>query len=884
MYKSIVDVRQEFLNFFHKKEHQIISSSSLIPENDQTLLFTNSGMNQFKNIFLGIEKVLFKRVVTAQRCMRAGGKHNDLNNVGYTERHLTFFEMLGNFSFGDYFKDSAIEFAWELLTDSNWFALSKDKIWITTHICDNESYDIWTKHIGISKKRVIKIGSKNGHYSDSDNFWKMGNIGPCGPCSEIFYDLGDKFPGVPPNNDMTASSERYVEIWNLVFMQFNQRSNGNLESLPMLSVDTGMGLERITAILQGMCSNYLIDVFKNLIISISEVMNVKKSIADRSLYVIADHIRACAFLIKDGIIPDNEGRGYVLRRIIRRAVCHGRKLGVNGIFFYKLVTPLISSMSYITEILCDQVDLIEKILFNEEKLFENTLNKGLKLLRKSLIELKNNKILSGRVAFQLYSTYGFPLDLTQDICHEYNIKIDQLEFDQIMLKEKKQSKQLNRFCRVSGDITIPIDISSIFVGYKHVTYRAKIIALFQNNEAVKIVKSNTESMVILDFTPFYGESGGQIGDCGYLRAESGGVFEVRNTKKYGNITVQIGILKSGKINVGEEVFAQVNPLKRKLICLNHSATHLLHAALLEILGSHVTQKGSLINDRCLRFDFSHYDAMTEKQINSVENFINQQIWSNWVITEDLMPIESAYNNTDIIMLSKKQYNQEVRVVRIGNFSSELCTGTHSKNTGKIGLFVIVKELGIGAGIRRIEATTKDLALSIIQRKRTLIQNIIQIMHTDDDHLLNKIHALKLFSNKLEKEIRVLKNKQETQKILSSAHEVYYIKNVPILVKQIENIELETVFYMVGCIKRHLKSGLIVLINTRINNSIHLIVSVTEDLIERNHINSLDVVHYIMHNVGGKGGGKSDFAQAKIDNVINKSEFVANVKLLLRNFL
>lgn len=878
MNNSIDDIRQEFLNFFKNKKHQIIPSSSLIPENDQTLLFTNSGMNQFKNIFLGTEKPLFKRVVTVQRCMRAGGKHNDLDNVGYTERHLTFFEMLGNFSFGDYFKRDAIQFAWELLTGHNTFNLPKDRIWVTTHICDDESYNIWRKYIGLSDTHIIKIGNKKNNFCDSRNFWQMGNVGPCGTCSEIFYDRGHEFRGTLPGN-LDTIGERYIEIWNLVFIQFNRQINGALIELPVLSVDTGMGLERITAVLQNVPSNYLIDVFKNLILSISQVMNISSSMTNKSLYVIADHIRAISFLVKDGVIPSNEGRGYVLRRIIRRAVCHGKRLGINNLFLYKLVTPLITHMQYITNILKDQKDLIEQILLNEEKLFKNTLQIGLDLLERELIRLKNNKILHGETAFRLYTTYGFPLELTKDICYERDIKVDQIKFDQMMLREKKSSKQFNRLCIIPNNI-LPKNIISTFVGYHNFSSYSKIVGLFQNNNIVNTINVDQESIVILNITPFYGESGGQVGDIGYLKTESA-IFKVNNTKKYGQIVMHEGFVSQGMIKIGDQVCAEIDKSRRKKICLNHSATHLLHMALLKILGSHVTQQGSLVNDEYLRFDFFHHESLTEKQINVIEHLINQQIWNNLCITEDTMTVESA-RNVGIKMLSHKQYHQIVRVLRIGDVSVELCGGTHAKYTGEIGLFIITKEIGIGLGIRRIEAVTHNVALSMMQRKKLLVQNIAQITHSDDSTVLHKIYELKLFCDKLEKKIKYLQNKQELKHSLSLIKDICYINDIPVVIKRIDTVNIQSLFNIIRYLKSHLKSGIIVFIHNKNNDSMyHIVVSVTQDLTKVNRISAVDLVNNIIRSVGGKGGGKSDFAQARINNTLTESDVITEINMLLQ---
>lgn len=883
MYKSVNDIRQEFLNFFQKKEHQIVSGSSLIPQNDQTLLFTNSGMNQFKNIFLGIEKPLFKRVATVQNCIRVGGKHNDLDNVGYTDRHLTFFEMLGNFSFGDYFKNDAIQFAWELLTDRNWFNLSKDRIWVTTHICDNESYDIWRNHIGVSKKHLVKIGSETNNFCDSDNFWKMGNVGPCGPCSEIFYDRGDDFDGAPPGINVTFG-ERYLEIWNLVFIQFNRHVDGCLSSLPMLSVDTGMGLERIASILQRVRNNYLIDIFKNLISAISKIIKIKDSIMNRSIYVLADHIRSCVFLIKDGVIPSNEGRGYVLRRIIRRAVRHGKKLGIKGIFLYKLIDPVMTYMKCLNNILNDQRDLMAQVLFNEEKLFENTLQKGLALLNAELIQLKQNTVLSGKVAFRLYSTYGFPLELTQDICHERNIHLDQSEFDCIMLKERISSKTLNRFSTVYEHI-FPSNIASEFVGYHYLSYTSKIILLLQDNKLVNMINdASKESMIVLNITPFYGESGGQIGDIGYLKTGDA-TFKVTNTKKYGDIIIHIGIVNKGIMSVDEQVFAEVDSLRRKKISLNHTATHLLHAALLKVIGVHVTQQGSLVNDQYLRFDFAHYKSITTTQINEIEGIVNKQIWNNLSVTANNMSIESA-RKINAIMLAHKKYNQEVRVLRIENFSAELCGGTHAISTGEIGLFMITKEFGIGSGIRRIEALTKNEALFFIQQKKTLIEDIIKITNSNAVSVLDKIREFKLHCNKLEKEVKHFKNERELKKSLSLTKDVCYIKEISVLIKSINNnISLQSLCKITNHLRYHIKLGIIILLyNSTDQKKIHIIVNVSKDLIEFNRINALELVDYIIKDFGGKGGGRLDFAQVSVDNITTETTIIMRIHELLSSIL
>lgn len=882
MYKDINDIRQEFINFFKSKDHQIIKSSSLIPDCDQTLLFTNSGMNQFKNIFLGIDQPLFKRVVTVQRCVRAGGKHNDLDNVGYTERHLTFFEMLGSFSFGDYFKNTAIQFAWELLTDSNWFNLSKDRIWITVHACDDESYNIWNKQIGISAKHIVKIGNNKSLVSDSDNFWQMGNIGPCGPCSEIFYDRGHDVQGGPPGSK-DECGERYVEIWNLVFMQFDRQSNGDLLLLPTLSVDTGMGLERIASVLQGVSSNYAIDIFKHLIRSICEIIRINNIDVNRSIYVIADHIRACSFLIVDGVVPSNEGQGYVLRRIIRRAVLHGKRLGVNDAFFYKLVNSLVKSMHYITDVLYEKKDYIETVLLQEEMLFSETLNKGLKLLEKNLSKLSCNDVLDGEIAFNLYDTYGFPLELTKDICLERNITVDQLKFDVAMLAQKNKAKRSSQFY-ISSDRLLFDDIKNIFVGYQDLEHQSQIVSILRDNCSVDFISAKEHGMVILKETPFYGESGGQIGDAGQLKTEFGD-FKVVYTKKYGQIIQHCGVMYSGVLRKGETVTAIVDRKKRQCICLNHSAHHLLRAALFNILGAHVIQRGSLINDQQLRFDFSHYTAMQQEQIEAVENFVNHNIWKNLSVTTDIMSIEKARHYGAVMLLHKKYYNDKaLRVVSMGNFSIELCGGTHVKNTGEIGLFIVTKECSVASGIRRIEGITGEIALSYVQQQKILIHGISKLISSDDRDILHKIHAFKSNYYKLEREIEHLKHEQVIQQSISLIKEAFFVKDVQIVIKKYTNMESTFLCNMIDYLKLNFKLGLIIFINCSHSNRVNLSVGATKSLTENNRINAVNIVRYVINIFGGKGGGRSDFAQAGIVKVEKISTLIAVIDSWLRKIL
>ncbi|URJ25251.1 alanine--tRNA ligase [Candidatus Blochmannia ocreatus (nom. nud.)] len=879
MPKKTAAIRQEFLNFFVKKGHKIIESSNLIPNNDQTLLFTNAGMNQFKNVFLGIEKSQFKRVTTAQRCVRAGGKHNDLDNVGYTDQHLTFFEMLGNFSFGDYFKEEAIQFAWELLTSANWFNLPKKKLWVTVNKYDNESYDIWKKIVDIPDDHIIKIGDATNNILNSENFWQMGALGPCGPCSEIFFDYGEQFSGEITDNSK-ISKKRYVEIWNLVFIQFNLEKNGSLSTLPIVSVDTGMGLERISAVLQGVHSNYSIDIFKNLIFSIANIIKID-SMNDRSIYVLADHIRTCVFLIKDGVLPSNEGRGYVLRRIIRRAILHGKKIGIDDIFFYKLVSPLIQHTKDIYNNLHHIKNFVEEVLINEEKLFEITLNKGLKFLKKKLNSLRHN-VLSGKEAFDLYDTHGFPLELTKSVCLQYNVDVNQTEFDKYMLQQKNHIKtKIIKNSSLYQEI-LTCDISSIFIGYDTLSYTSQIIKLFNNEISVKKISAQDNGIVILQKTPFYGESGGQIGDCGKLYTKSG-IFQVKNTKKYGNAIGHIGYVINGAINLGEEASAQVQQYTRKYIAINHSATHLLRVALIKVLGSHIIQKGSLIDAKHLRFDFSHNIAMTTIQINEVENFVNKQIWNNLNVKTNIIPIETA-KNINAVMLPDTEYQKTVRVLNIGNISNELCGGTHVKNTGEIGIFLINKEFSIASGIRRIEAVTNDIALSTLHNDRVLLKNILQETKSNSANILNDIRTLKYCYQKLTKEMQYLQNTQILQQYPSWIKDIYYIGNIKILIKQVVHMMPKTLLTIVDYFKNQLESGIIIFINMNKNNKINLIIAITKNLITLSHINAVDLIHRVTNIFGGKGGGKPDLAQGGIQDNTTTNKVSIEINAILRQIL
>ncbi|MDE3974626.1 alanine--tRNA ligase, partial [Glaesserella parasuis] len=692
--KTTSEIRQAFLEFFQSKGHTIVPSSSLVPENDPTLLFTNAGMNQFKDVFLGLDKRSYNRATSSQRCVRAGGKHNDLENVGYTARHHTFFEMLGNFSFGDYFKPDAIAFAWEFLTSPQWLALPKEKLWVTVYETDDEAYDIWNREIGVPAERIVRIGDNKGAPYASDNFWQMGDTGPCGPCTEIFYDHGDHIWGGPPGS-AEEDGDRFIEVWNVVFMQFNRQADGTLKKLPKPSVDTGMGLERISAVLQHVNSNYEIDIFQALIKEIASLLNVT-DLDNKSLRVIADHIRSCAYLIADGVMPSNEGRGYVLRRIIRRAVRHGNILGAKSAFFYQLVPTLAKAMGQAGEILTQKQAHIQKALKAEEDQFARTLERGLALLEDALAKVEN-KVLSGEVAFKLYDTYGFPLDLTADVCRERSITIDEAGFEREMQAQRARAQASSNF-GTDYNYVIKVDGSTEFKGYEVTECEATVVALFSNGKAVEAIQSGENAVVVLDRTAFYGESGGQVGDSGVIASEICN-FEVNDTQKYGQVFGHIGQLASGTLSVGDKVKAEVNTTRRHAITLNHSATHLLHSALRQVLGDHVAQKGSLVSENSLRFDFSQGEAISKADLEEIERIINTKIRENIVVTTEVMDLESAKQKGAMALFGEK-YGDRVRVVDMtAAFSVELCGGTHVKQTGEIGLFKVVSEGAVAAGVR-----------------------------------------------------------------------------------------------------------------------------------------------------------------------------------------
>ncbi|BGI50780.1 MAG: alanine--tRNA ligase [Arsenophonus endosymbiont of Ceratovacuna japonica] len=859
--KSTDEIRQMFLNFFNTKGHKIVHSSSLVPNNDKTLLFTNSGMNQFKDVFLELDKRSYSKATTAQRCIRAGGKHNDLENVGYTNTHHTFFEMLGNFSFGDYFKEDAIKYAWELLTSKQWFNLSKDLFWVTVYHTDEESYNIWKQKIGMPTNRIIKIGDNKGDLYASDNFWQMGDTGPCGPCTEIFYDNGKHILGEILDLSKNISN-RYIEIWNIVFIQFNRQSNGSLKELPIPSVDTGMGLERISSILQHVNSNYKIDLFSKLIKSIAKIISLSSiNIHNKSLCVIADHIRSSVFLIGDGVFPSNEGRGYVLRRIIRRAIRHGYMLGVQDIFFHKLVLPLIDTMGYVANSLKIKQEMIEKTLKNEEEQFTRTLIRGLKLLDDKLSQLKNN-ILSGEIVFLLYDTYGFPFDLTADICRERNIKIDEFGFNFAMTQQKCRAIKFNRFKNNYNDI-IKMNNNTNFVGYQNNNQQTIIIAIFYNGKSINKLNQGEEGIIILKKTPFYAESGGQVGDIGTIINSNNYKFIVYDTQKYVKTIGHIGKVINGSFMLNDIVEARIDIKRRNAICLNHSATHLLHATLRKVLGNHIIQKGSMVNEKYLRFDFTHFNEITSIQISQIENIINHQIRKNNIIITSLMDLELA-KEKGIIAFFYEKYDSQVRVINIGGFSIELCVGTHTNRTGDIGLFLINSEFSVSSGIHRIEAITGQNAIDSIHKQFNILVEINQLIKSDTNNLIKKIKSILDQSKFLEKSLNQLQQQQAYKDSIFLSQQIKKVNGINILVTNLNNTNFNQLRIIVDVLKNKLKSAIIVL-STINNNKISLIVGVTNNL--TNKINACDLISFISNQIGGKGGGRPDMAQAGGYNII-----------------
>lgn len=852
MSKSTAEIRQAFLDFFHSKGHQVVASSSLVPHNDPTLLFTNAGMNQFKDVFLGLDKRNYSRATTSQRCVRAGGKHNDLENVGYTARHHTFFEMLGNFSFGDYFKHDAIQFAWELLTSEKWFALPKERLWVTVYESDDEAYEIWEKEVGIPRERIIRIGDNKGAPYASDNFWQMGDTGPCGPCTEIFYDHGDHIWGGPPGSP-EEDGDRYIEIWNIVFMQFNRQADGTMEPLPKPSVDTGMGLERIAAVLQHVNSNYDIDLFRTLIQAVAKVTGAT-DLSNKSLRVIADHIRSCAFLIADGVMPSNENRGYVLRRIIRRAVRHGNMLGAKETFFYKLVGPLIDVMGSAGEDLKRQQAQVEQVLKTEEEQFARTLERGLALLDEELAKLSGDT-LDGETAFRLYDTYGFPVDLTADVCRERNIKVDEAGFEAAMEEQRRRAREASGF-GADYNAMIRVDSASEFKGYDHLEVNGKVTALFVDGKAVDAINAGQEAVVVLDQTPFYAESGGQVGDKGELKGANFS-FAVEDTQKYGQAIGHIGKLAAGSLKVGDAVQADVDEARRARIRLNHSATHLMHAALRQVLGTHVSQKGSLVNDKVLRFDFSHNEAMKPEEIRAVEDLVNTQIRRNLPIETNIMDLEAAKAKGAMALFGEK-YDERVRVLSMGDFSTELCGGTHASRTGDIGLFRIISESGTAAGVRRIEAVTGEGAIATVHADSDRLSEVAHLLKGDSNNLADKVRSVLERTRQLEKELQQLKEQAAAQESANLSSKAIDVNGVKLLVSELSGVEPKMLRTMVDDLKNQLGSTIIVLA-TVVEGKVSLIAGVSKDVTDR--VKAGELIGMVAQQVGGKGGGRPDMAQA-----------------------
>ncbi len=844
---SLAELRTKFLEYFNGHEHQVVSSSSLVPGNDPTLLFTNAGMVQFKDVFLGSDKRSYSRAASSQRCVRAGGKHNDLENVGYTARHHTFFEMLGNFSFGDYFKEGAIEYGWEFLTGV--LQLPPEKLWVTVYEEDDEAADIWLKKIGVDEKRFSRIGAH-------DNFWQMGETGPCGPCSEIFYDHGSSIPGGPPGSP-DEDGDRYIEIWNLVFMQFNRAADGTLTPLPKPSVDTGMGLERLAAVLQGVHSNYEIDLFKALIKAAAEATRAGEA-DNNSLRVIADHIRSCAFLIVDGVIPSNEGRGYVLRRIIRRAIRHGYKLGQEQPFFYKLVKPLVEQMGTAYPELTEAQSRVEKVLQQEEERFALTLDQGMQILEGTLKNLSSNTI-PGDVVFKLYDTYGFPVDLTADIARERDLNLDMPGFEQAMQAQRERARASSQF---QVDLSTRIELSDVteFVGYDDLDSTAKVVHVLNQEGPLEQLQAGDEGVLVLQRTPFYAESGGQVGDRGEIIAD-GAVFQVKDTQKQADAVLHIGVVKTGVFKAGQTVTAKVDQSLRHATVLNHSATHLMHAALRQVLGTHVQQKGSLVDESRLRFDFSHSAPVSESELREVEMIVNSRIRHNDTAEARIMPIDQAKKSGAMALFGEK-YGDEVRVLSMGDFSIELCGGTHVNRSGDIGLFKITSESGVAAGVRRIEAVTGQHALAYFYANEERLDRIAHTVKAATDQVEAKVAQLAERNRALEKELQQLKGQLATRAggdIMSNAVDVGGLK---VLAARLDGADSKTLRDTLDKLKDKLGSGAVVL-GAAEGDKVSLVAGVTKD--QTKNIKAGELVNFVAGQVGGRGGGRPDMAQAGGNN-------------------
>ncbi|WP_457675818.1 alanine--tRNA ligase [Thiolapillus sp.] len=851
---SSAELRSRFLDFFKQRGHEVVPSSSLVPHNDPTLLFTNAGMVQFKDLFLGRERRPYSTAVSAQRCVRAGGKHNDLENVGYTARHHTFFEMLGNFSFGDYFKREAIQFAWEFLTEV--MGLPPEKLWVTVYDQDDEAADIWLNEIGVDAARFSRIGDKpGGKPYESDNFWSMGDTGPCGPCSEIFYDHGEDVEGGPPGTP-EEDGDRYIEIWNLVFMQYNRDASGEMTPLPKPSVDTGMGLERLAAVMQGVHSNYEIDLFQALIRAAAEVTGAT-DLESKSLRVIADHIRSCAFLIVDGVTPSNEGRGYVLRRIIRRAIRHGYQLGQKQPFFHKLVDALCEQMGDAYPELVKARETVKRVLRVEEERFAETIEQGMKILEEAIAGL-SGKTIPGELVFKLYDTYGFPADLTADIARERGLSIDEAGFDREMEAQRARARAASQF-GVDQQAEIALDGKTDFTGYERLEEEATVIGLFRDGEPVDSLTAGAEGMVVLDKTPFYAESGGQVGDRGELLVPGGDArFEVKDTRKQGgSVFGHIGQVSDGELHVGDTVLARVDEVNRRRIALNHSATHLLHAALRRILGDHVQQKGSLVDAERLRFDFAHFEPVTKEQLAAIEQLVNEQIRNNHMVETRIMALEDAKQAGAMALFGEK-YDDQVRVLRMGDFSTELCGGTHVRAVGDIGLFKIVSESGIASGVRRIEAVTGERALEWVEQAESRLQQIASLVKSGLEDTDEKVRALVEKSRQQEKEIERLKAKLASAAGSDLASQAVEIGDTRVLAASLEGADVKTLRDTLDQLKNKLGSAVIVLAAAN-DGKVSLVAGVTKDRTDR--IKAGDLVKMVAEQVGGKGGGRPDMAQA-----------------------
>jgi alanyl-tRNA synthetase len=837
------ELRQAFLEFFRDNDHEVVASSPLVPGNDPTLLFTNAGMVQFKDVFLGEDKRSYKRATTSQRCVRAGGKHNDLENVGYTARHHTFFEMLGNFSFGDYFKREAIQYGWDFLTGT--LGLDPKRLWVTVFEDDDEAADIWLNEMKIDPKRFSRLGAK-------DNFWAMGDTGPCGPCSEIFFDHGDDVPGGPPGS-ADEDGDRYVEIWNLVFMQFDRSADGEMTPLPKPSVDTGMGLERVAAVMQGVHTNYEIDLFANLIQATADVLGVKKD-GSKSLNVIADHIRACSFLIVDGVLPGNEGRGYVLRRIIRRAIRHGKQLGMNDAFFYKLVAPLAAEMGDAYPELAKAEAHVVKVLKKEEQRFSETLDQGMEILEAAIVELKG-KVIPGDVVFKLYDTYGFPLDLTADVARERGLEIDKDGFETAMQGQREKARASSKFAAAGSD-AIKTDAVTEFLGYDGTEGSCEIVSLYNGGTPVDSLSSGEEGAVVITKTPFYAESGGQIGDTGILVSD-GKLFNVADTQKSGNANVHYGVVEQGELKVGDSIEAVVDADRRQAIRLNHTATHLMHEALRQVLGDHVTQKGSLVAPHRLRFDFSHYEGVTESQVREIEKLVNEEIRKNTAAETNVMSYDDAIESGAMALFGEK-YGDKVRVLKFGDFSVELCGGTHVERSGDIGAFKITSEGGVASGVRRIEAVTGEGAIEWIAENQQTLASLADALRSQPDQALAKVEQLLKRNKDLEKELAAAKQALITGSGSDLMNDVQEIAGIKVLAARMDGADAKTLRGAVDKFKDKLQSAIVVLGSVD-GGKVHLAAGVTKDNIGK--IRAGDLIKPVAEQVGGKGGGRPDFAQA-----------------------